>query len=587
MGLGLAFVLGFIATRLRLPPLVGYLIAGIVVGPHTPGFNADVELAAQLAEIGVILLMFGVGLHFSIGDLLAVRRIAVPGAIAQVTVATLLGAAVSHLWGWTWGQGLVFGLALSVASTVLLLRALEERGALDSVNGRIAVGWLIVQDLITVLALVLLPALAPSLGGSPAHIGAGHEVAAGSVGGMFFLTLAKVAAFILIMLFVGTRFIPWLLDRVARTGSRELFTLAVLAVALGIAVGAAALFGISFALGAFFAGVVISESDLSTHAAAEALPLQDAFAVLFFVSVGMLFDPAIVLEQPLALVATVAIVILGNAAAAFVIVLLFRYPMRTALMVSASLGQIGEFSFILAALGIELGVLPTEGQSLILATAIISITLNPLVVGSIAGVERWIEARPRVLDVLQRPAGDLVRLPDHVDDETLHGHVVIIGFGRVGGTIGRALERQGIPYVVVERNREAVNALRKRGLPVLYGDATRPGILKDAHIERAHTLVIAAPGAFHARRIIEIARRVNSRIDIVARTHSEAEQRYLEKQGVSMAVMGERELALGMTRYALRSLGVDPDQVDVIVQAIRTRGETIPRGLLPADQIIG
>ena len=587
MGLGLAFILGFVATRLRLPPLVGYLVAGIVVGPYTPGLTADAGLAAQLAEIGVVLLMFGVGLHFSIEDLLAVRRIAVPGAIAQITVATLLGAVVSHAWGWTWGQGLVFGLALSVASTVLLLRALEEREALDSANGRIAVGWLIVQDLVTVLALVLLPALAPSLGGSAANIGAGHQVAAGSVGGMFFLTLAKVAAFILIMLFVGKRAIPWLLDRVARTGSRELFTLAVLAVALGIAVGAAALFGISFALGAFFAGVVISESDLSTQAAAEALPLQDAFAVLFFVSVGMLFDPAIVLERPLALIITVAIVIFGNSAAALIIVLLFRYPLGTALMVAASLAQIGEFSFILAALGIQLGVLPPEGQTLILATAIITITINPLVVGSIAGIERSIEARPRLLAFFERPAGELIRLPEQVDQQTLRDHVVIIGFGRVGGTIGRALERQGVPYIVIERNRDAVNALRKRGLPVLYGDATRPGILKHAHIDRAHTLVIAAPGAFHARRIIEIARRVNSRIDIVARTHSEAEQRYLEKQGVSMAVMGERELALGMTRYALRSLGVDPDQVDVIVQAIRTRGETIPQGLLPADRIIG
>ena len=584
-GLGLAFILGFVATRLRLPPLVGYLLAGIVVGPYTPGFVADAALAAQLAEIGVILLMFGVGLHFSIGDLLAVRRIAVPGAIAQITVATLLGAAVSHLWGWTWGQGLVFGLALSVASTVVLLRALEERGTLDSVNGRIAVGWLIVEDLVTVLALVLLPAMALSLGGSVANIGAGHDVAAGSVGSMFFLTMAKVAAFVLLMLFVGRRVIPWLLDRVARTGSRELFTLGVLAVALGIAVGAAALFGISFALGAFFAGVVISESDLSTQAAADALPLQDAFAVLFFVSVGMLFDPAIVLERPIALLATVAIVIFGKSAAALAIVVLFRYPLRTALMVSASLAQIGEFSFILAALGIEIGVLPLEGQSLILATAIISITLNPVIVGSTAGMERWIHARPRLLDLLERPAGDLMRLPEHMDHETLRDHVVIIGFGRVGGTIGRALERQGVPYVVVERNREAVNALRKRRLPVLYGDATRPGILKHAHLERAHTLVIAAPGAFHARRIIEIARRVNRDIDIVARTHSEAEQRYLEKQGVSMAVMGERELALGMTRYALRSLGVDPDQVDVIVQAIRTRGETIPQGVVPAGEV--
>jgi CPA2 family monovalent cation:H+ antiporter-2 len=581
-GLGLAFLLGLLATRLNLPPLVGYLIAGIAVGPFTPGFVADAGLASQLAEIGVILLMFGVGLHFSIGDLLAVRRIALPGAIVQIAVATALGAAVSHLWGWTWGEGLVFGLALSVASTVVLLRALEERGALDSVNGRIAVGWLIVEDLVTVLALVLLPALAPALGATPPDI-AGADAAGGSVAGTLFVTLAKVAVFIALMLFVGTRVVPWLLGLVARTGSRELFTLAVLAVALGIAFGAASLFGVSFALGAFFAGVVIAESDLSHQAAADALPLQDAFAVLFFVSVGMLFDPAIVLERPVALLATVLIVIFGKSAAAFAIVLLFRYPVRTALMVSASLAQIGEFSFILAGLGLALGVLPPEGQSLILATAIISITLNPLLVGSTTAVERWIQARPGLLDALERPAGELIELPAHVDQEQLRDHVVIIGFGRVGGTIGRALERQGVPYVVIERNREAVEALRKRGLPVLYGDATRPGILKHAHLERAHTLVIASPGAYHSRRIIEIARGVKRDIDIVARTHSEAEQRYLEKQGVSMAVMGERELALGMTRYALRSLGVHPDQVDVIVQAIRTRQETGPQGHVPIE----
>jgi CPA2 family monovalent cation:H+ antiporter-2 len=584
-GLGLAFVFGFIATRMSLPPLVGYLLAGIAVGPFTPGYVADAGLASQLAEIGVILLMFGVGLHFSIGDLLEVRRIAVPGAITQIVVATLLGAAVSQLWGWTWGEGLVFGLALSVASTVVLLRALEERGALDSVNGRIAVGWLIVEDLVTVLALVLLPALALPLGGTDAAPGA--EVATVNIWGSLLLTLAKVTAFVAIMLFVGRRAVPWLLDRVARTGSRELFTLGVLAVALGIAVGAAALFGVSFALGAFFAGVVISESDLSHQAAADALPLQDAFAVLFFVSVGMLFDPAIVLERPVALLGTVLIVIFGKSAAAFAIVLLFRYPLRTALMVSASLAQIGEFSFILAGLGLSLGLLPPEGQSLILATAIISITLNPLIVGATGAVEGWIQARPRMLDMLERPPGDLVELPAHVDHETLRDHVVIIGFGRVGGTIGRALERQGVPYIVVERNREAVEALRKRGLPVLYGDATRPGILKHAHLERASTLVIAAPGAYHGRQIIEIARAANRDIDIVARTHSEAEQRYLEKQGVSMAVMGERELALGMTRYALRSRGVDPDQVDFIIQAIRTRGETAPRGVTVVEPTIG
>jgi CPA2 family monovalent cation:H+ antiporter-2 len=576
-GLGLAFIFGFIATRLRLPPLVGYLLAGIAVGPFTPGFVADAGLASQLAEIGVILLMFGVGLHFSIADLLAVRRIAVPGALVQIAVATVLGAAVSHLWGWTWGQGIVFGLALSVASTVVLLRALEERGALDSVNGRIAVGWLIVEDLITVLALVLLPALAIPLGGPAADVAHGGAAAGSSLGLTLLITLAKVAAFVGLMLFVGTRVIPWLLGRVARTGSRELFTLAVLAVALGVAVGAAALFGVSFALGAFFAGVVISESDLSHQAAADALPLQDAFAVLFFVSVGMLFDPAIVLERPMMLLATVLIVVFGKSMAAFMIVLLFRYPVRTALMVSASLAQIGEFSFILAGLGMALGLLPPEGQSLILATAIISITLNPVIIGSTTAVERWLHARPRLLGALERPAGNLIELPTHVDGETLRDHVVIVGFGRVGGTIGRALERQGVPYIVIERNREAVETLRERGLPVLYGDATRPGILKHAHLDRASTLVLAAPGAYHARQIILLARSVNPDIDIVARTHSEMEQRYLEKQGVSMAVMGEHELALGMTRYALRSRGVDHDQVEVIIQAIRTRQELGPR----------
>src|SRR5687768_10643640 len=429
-GLGLAFAFGLLAARFRLPPILGYLIAGVVVGPFTPGFVADSGLASQLAEIGVILLMFGVGLHFSIADLLSVRRIAIPGAVVQVTVATLLGALVSHLWGWSWGTGLVFGLSLSVASTVVLLRALEDRGILDTVNGRIAVGWLIVEDLVTVLALVLLPALAPALGGAAVEVAGVDHGPTGGVLSTLFVTLAKVAVFIGIMLFVGTRAVPWLLGLVARTGSRELFTLAVLAVALGIAFGAASLFGVSFALGAFFAGVVISESDLSHQAAADALPLQDAFAVLFFVSVGMLFDPAIVLERPIALLLTVLIVIVGKSLAAFAIVLIFRYPLRTALMVAASLAQIGEFSFILAGLGMGLNLLPPEGQSLILATAIISITLNALIVGSTGAMERWIQARPALLDALERPAGELIELPAHVDHESLRDHVVIIGFGR-------------------------------------------------------------------------------------------------------------------------------------------------------------
>ncbi len=402
VGLGLAFLLGLIAVRLRLPPLLGYLLAGVAVGPFTPGYVADAGLASQLAELGVILLMFGVGLHFSIGDLLSVRKIAVPGAVVQILVATGLGAAVARLWGWSWGTGIVFGLSLSVASTVVLLRALEDRGILESGDGRIAVGWLIVEDLVTVLALVLLPALAGPLGADPAAGGvagaAGAHATAAPERGLLAtlgITLAKVTAFVALMLVVGRRAVPWLLGRVVRLESRELFTLAVLAIALGIAVGAAALFGVSFALGAFFAGVVVSESDFSHEAASNALPLQDAFAVLFFVSVGMLFDPTILVRQPLQVLAVVLIVLIGKSLAAFGIVVLFRHSVHTALTISASLAQIGEFSFILAALGVSLGLIPAEAQSFIVAGALLSITLNPFVFGTVDPISRWIADRRR------------------------------------------------------------------------------------------------------------------------------------------------------------------------------------------------
>ena len=566
-GLGLAFIFGFIAVRLKLPPLVGYLIAGIAVGPFTPGYVADLGLASQLAEIGVILLMFGVGMHFSVRDLLAVRSIAVPGAVVQIAAATALGALVARLWGWSWGSGIVFGLALSVASTVVLLRALEQRGILDSLNGRIAVGWLIVEDVAMVLALVLLPALAGVLGGNA-------EAAQASSGDLLVTigaTVAKVSVFVALMLFVGARFVPWLLAGVARTGSRELFTLSVLAVALGIAVGAAALFGVSFALGAFFAGVVISESDLSQQAAAEALPLQDAFAVLFFVSVGMLFDPRILIEEPLEVLATLLIIIIGKSLASFFIVLAFRYPLRTALTVSASLAQIGEFSFILAGLGTALGLLPAEGQSLILAGAILSITLNPVLFGAIERVESWFYKHPRLQSALERPPAGLIELPDTVDEAALRDHAVIVGFGRVGGTIGRALDRAGMPYVIIDQDREHVESLRERGLPVMYGDAAKPGVLEEAHTERARMVVVATPGAYHTRHILERARQLNPRVETIIRTHSESEQRFLEDHGANIAVMGERELALGMSRYALQTLGIEPDDAQSIFQELRTR----------------
>ncbi|MDF2770596.1 MAG: putative potassium/hydrogen antiporter [Geminicoccaceae bacterium] len=527
-GLALAFLLGLLAVRLRLPPILGYLLAGVAVGPFTPGFVADLGLASQLAEIGVILLMFGVGLHFSISDLLAVRKIAVPGAIAQIAVATGLGTLLAWFWGWGWASGLVFGLSLSVASTVVLLRALEDVGALESSDGRIAVGWLIVEDLVTVLALVLLPLFAELVGATPpGPVGEGPSHApdaAGSVLVTLGVTLAKVVAFVAIMLVVGRRAIPWLLGRVANTGSRELFTLAVLAVALGIAAGAAALFDVSFALGAFFAGVVVSESDFSHEAATSALPLRDAFAVLFFVSVGMLFDPGILVREPLAVLAVVAIVLIGKSLAALAIVLAFRYPLHTALRISASLAQIGEFSFILAALAVSLGLLLPEAQSLIVAGALLSITLNPFVFRSVEPLGRWLRSHSTLAEALERPAGDIAQSPPGVSTAALHDHVVVVGHGRVGGPIAEELARHSVRHVIVEASRDVAERLREHGLPVIYGDATRPEVLEDA--------------------------------------------------GVSQALVGERELAVSLTRAALRRFGVAHDMEQVAQRTLHGASTT-------------
>jgi CPA2 family monovalent cation:H+ antiporter-2 len=571
-GIGLAFVLGLAAARFHLPPLVGYLIAGVVVGPFTPGFVADTGLAQQLAEIGVILLMFGVGIHFSVTDLLAVRRIALPGAVVQITIATILGAAVSRMWGWSWGSGIVFGLCLSVASTVVLLRAMEDRAMLDSVDGRIAVGWLIVEDLATVLVLVLLPALVVPLGGTPQDAaGATGDDAGVSLVRAIAVTLTKVAAFVVLMFVVGRRAVPWLLERVARTGSRELFTLSVLAVAIGIAVGAAALFGVSFALGAFFAGMVVNSSDLSHEAAADSLPLQDAFSVLFFVAVGMLFDPSILVRQPLEVLSVVLIVMVGKSLGAFLIVLAFRYPVHTALTISASLAQIGEFSFILAALAVTLNLLPPEGQSLIVAGALLSISLNPLAFAVADRVARWTRAHPRLLAKLERPAGPIAQLPDSVDDTALRDHAIIVGYGRVGSAIGETLSQTSMPYVVIEQNRERAEALRAGGLAIFYGDATRTGVLHEAHVEHARLLIIATPGPFQTRVIIDLARAVNPGINTVARTHSEDERAYLERHGVGLALIGERELALAMAHYALLRMGCEEKRADATVDAIRRK----------------
>ncbi|HWH48730.1 MAG TPA: YbaL family putative K(+) efflux transporter [Burkholderiales bacterium] len=547
--LGLALIMGFIAVRLKLPALVGYLIAGIIIGPATPGFVADLNLAAQLAEIGVMLLMFGVGLHFSLSDLLAVRKIALPGAIIQVAVATALGIAVAAMWGWSIGQGLVFGLALSVASTVVLLRALESRGVLESVNGRIAVGWLVVEDLVMVLVLVLLPPLAGWLGSNAQSVAL--ESGGRSLLTTLVITLGEVTAFIVLMLVVGRRFFPWLLWQVARTGSRELFTLCVVAAAVGIAYASAELFGVSFALGAFFAGMVMRESALSHRAADESLPLRDAFAVLFFVSVGMLFDPAMLMNEPLRVLVVVAIIIVGKTVAAFFLVLAFRYPLNTALTVSASLAQIGEFSFILAGLGVNLGILSEQGQSLILAGALISIALNPLVFKAIEPAQVWIRSRSKLARTLERPDDPLAELPMTVDQNQLTAQVVLVGYGSVGRRIGEMLRERGVPFVVAEQNREIVQKLRDSGIPAVSGDAADPASLIQAHIARARMLVIATPDTFRARKMIEIARMLNPRIETVVRTHSDEEAALLQKEHAGRVFMGEHELALAMSRFVL------------------------------------
>ena len=543
--LGLALILGFVAARLKLPPLVGYLIAGIIIGPATPGFVADVDLSHQLAEIGVMLLMFGVGLHFSLDELLAVRRIALPGAIVQIAVATLLGTAVAAMWGWSLAGSIVFGLGLSVASTVVLLRALESRGMLETVNGHIAVGWLVVEDLVMVLVLVLLPPLAAWLGDSARVVGDRSLLTT------LALTLSQVAVFIALMLVVGRRVFPWLLWQVAGTGSRELFTLCVVAAAVGIAYGSAALFGVSFALGAFFAGMVMRESPLSYRAAEESLPLRDAFSVLFFVSVGMLFEPQVLIREPLHVLVVIAIIVVGKSLAAFFLVLLFRYPLNTALTVSASLAQIGEFSFILAGLGVSLGVLPTAGQNLILAGAIISIALNPLVFQAIEPAQTWIRARSKLAQALERPDDPLAALPMTVDLNRLAGQVVLVGYGRVGRRIGEALMAQGIPFVGAEENREIVEKLRANDIPAVSGDASDPAVLIQAHIHRARVLVIATPDTLNARRMIETARTVNPRVEIIVRTHSEEEAALLEKENAGTVFFGEHELARSMIHHVL------------------------------------
>ncbi|MFD2264063.1 YbaL family putative K(+) efflux transporter [Lacibacterium aquatile] len=546
VGLGLAFIFGALAQRFKISQLVGYLLAGVLVGPFTPGFVADQNLAPELAEIGVILLMFGVGLHFSLKDLLAVKAIAIPGAIVQMAVATGLGVGMALFMGWNLGAGLVFGLALSVASTVVLLRALQERRIVDTERGRIAVGWLIVEDLAMVLALVLLPPLAGLLKGDEAGSPGSQEILM-TLG----TTLGKVAAFVALMLIVGRRVIPWVLHYIAHTGSRELFRLSVLAIALGVAYGAAVLFGVSFALGAFFAGMVLSESPLSHRAAEETLPLRDAFAVLFFVSVGMLVDPAILVKSPLPVLGVLLIIVVGKMLAALGIVLLFRHPLRTAFTISASLAQIGEFSFILAALGVGLGLLPPEGRDLILAGAILSILANPLVFYGADKLLPWWEAR-RAQPAASATAEPVEEVPA-LQPTSLTEHAVVVGYGRVGSVVCNGLAEAGKPFLVVEDVPARITELNEKGIEVVTENAAKPEVMATLNIPAANWLFVAIPNSFEAGQIVEQARKANPDLRIVARAHTDAEIEYLQSRGADETIMGEREIALGMLQKAFEA----------------------------------
>ncbi|HVI87529.1 MAG TPA: YbaL family putative K(+) efflux transporter [Dongiaceae bacterium] len=530
----LAFIFGTIATRLRLSPLVGYLLAGIVAGPFTPGYVADQHLAPELAEIGVILLMFGVGLHFSWKDLLAVKNIAVPGAVIQIGVATLMGLGLTTLLGWTVGGGIVFGLALSVASTVVLLRELQERHLLDSERGRIAVGWLVVEDLVMVLVLVLLPALSDVIDGT----GTGGELDTADLVKTIGLTLGKVAAFIVLMLVVGRRLIPWLLHYIAQTGSRELFRLAVLAISLGVAFGAAALFGVSFALGAFFAGMVLSESELSHQAAQETLPLRDAFAVLFFVSVGMLFDPSILIRAPLPVLAAFLIIVFGKSVAAFAIVRLFRYPTGTALMISASLAQIGEFSFILATFGVDLGLIPNEGRDYILAGAILSILANPLL---FMALDRRKARQSAMIGNLADAGQEDVQAPI-----TLTGHVVVVGYGRVGQAIVKSALAQALPIAIIETNRSLIDPTIADQVQVIVDNGAKPQVIENANLAAARCLFVAVPNGFEAGQITEQARAIRADLPIIVRAHSAIESAHLSECGATEIIVEGQEIGRAM-----------------------------------------
>lgn len=538
VGLSMAFVCGFIASRLRLPPVVGYLIAGILVGPSTPGFIVDIQIAEQLAEIGIVMLMFGVGLHFSLKDMVEVRRIAITGAVTRIIIGTLMGTALATYWGWSLESGIVFGLALSVASTVVLLKALEERNLMRTVDGHIAIGWLIVEDLVMILALILIPAWA-SISNGNLNGNIAHEL---------FATFGKIALFIIIMLVAGRRLLPMLLTAVAGTRSRELFTLAVIAVAVGIAFGASILFGVSIALGAFFAGMMIRESDLNHEVATRILPFQDAFAVLFFVAVGMLFDPLIVLMEPLNVLAVVGIIVGGKTLITFMIVMMFRYPLKTGLVVSAGLAQIGEFSFILVSLGMTLGLLPERGQDLVLAGALISIALNPLLFYLAQPIYSWATKSERISRYLNMRADTLAHLKT-AEKRALKDIVVLVGHGRVGKQISQNIKAAQFDLVVIDTNRERVELLRDQGFHAIVGDAMHEETLKEAAIQKAVAIAVAVPDIFEARRIVEAARSLKPNIKVLVRAHNEEEIRQFKDEKVDFAMTGPRAIGKMMAQF--------------------------------------
>ncbi|HYE33479.1 MAG TPA: cation:proton antiporter [Methylomirabilota bacterium] len=554
-GLTAALLLGFITQKLKLSPIVGYLLAGIIVGPHSPGFVADPDIASQSAEIGVILLMFGVGLHFHLKDLMAVRNIAVPGAIGQIAAATVMGALATKLFGWSWAAGIVFGMAISVASTVVLTRVLSDNRDLHTPTGHSAIGWLIVEDLFTIVVLVLLPAIF----GGAGHNGGAHTAAAGgesSLWGTLGVAMLKLGALILFTFTIGQKFIPKFLGYVARTGSRELFTLAVLVLALGIAVGAAKFFGASMALGAFLAGMIVGQSDFSARAASDALPMRDAFAVLFFVSVGMLFDPGAVREGwPLMLV-TLAIVLVGKPLAAVLVVLALKKPLRLALSIAVALGQIGEFSFILATLAISMKIMPGEAMNALVVASIVSITLNPMLYHSVEPMVRWLEAR----NIVKAPEF-VAPPPGAFQKDPTKDLVIVIGYGPVGRTVSRILADNSIQPIVIELNIDTVLALNVQGLQTIYGDATNPEILRSARIAEAAGLILSTSTP-EAKNIIKTARELNPKVRILTRSTYLAETDELRKAGADGIFSSEGEVALSMADFLMAEMGATDEQID-------------------------